>query len=58
MVKNLPVSVGNVGSFSGSGRYSGEGNDIPLQYSCLKNLMERGALWATVHKIPKKLDTV
>ena len=26
----------------------GEGNDNPLQYSCLQNLMDRGAWWATV----------
>ena len=29
----------------------GYGN--PLQYSCLKNPMDRGAWWATVHKIAK-----
>ena len=27
----------------------GEGNDNPLQYSCLENSMDRGALWATVY---------
>ena len=26
-----------------------EGNGYPLQYSCLENPMDRGALWATVH---------
>ena len=31
-----------------SGRSSGEGNGNPLQYSCLENLMDRGAWWATV----------
>ena len=30
-----------------------EGNDIPLQYSCLENSMHRGAWWATVHGITK-----
>ena len=29
----------------------GEGNDNPLQYSCLENLMDRGAWWATVHGV-------
>ena len=29
----------------------------PLQYSCLENLMERGACWAKVHGVPKELDT-
>jgi len=31
----------------------GEGNGNPLQYSCLKNLMDRGAWWATVHGVAK-----
>ena len=33
MVKNLPASVGDAGSISGSGRSPGEGNDSILQYS-------------------------
>ena len=32
-----------------SGRSPGEGNGNPLQYSCLENSMDGGALWATVH---------
>ena len=32
----------------GWGRFPGEGNDNPLQYSCLENSMDRGAWWATV----------
>ena len=36
-------------SVSRSGRSSGEGNDNPLQYSCLKNSMDREVWWATVH---------
>ena len=31
------------GSIPGSGRYPGKGNGNPLQYSCLKNFMGRGA---------------
>ena len=31
----------------------GEGNGTPLQYSCLENLMARGACWAAVHGVPK-----
>ena len=38
---------------SGLGRSPGEGNGYPLQYSCLKNSMERGALRATVHGVAK-----
>ena len=30
-----------------------EGNDNPLQYSCLENPMNRGAWWATVHGVIK-----
>ena len=29
----------------------GEGNRTPLQYSCLENSMDRGAWWATVHRV-------
>ena len=38
----------DLGSISGSGRSPGEGNDNLLQYSCLRNPMDRGACWATV----------
>jgi len=41
-------------SIPGSGRSPGVGNGYPLlQYSCLENSMDRGALWAIVHA---KLD--
>ena len=32
-----------------------ERNGTPLQYSCLGNLMDRGAWWATVHGVAKSL---
>ena len=35
--------------------FLGEGNDIPLQYSCLENPMDRGAWQATVHGVTKSL---
>ena len=35
----------------------GEGNGNLLQYSCLENLMDRGAWQATVHGVAKELDT-
>ena len=41
MVKNLPASVGDLGSISGLGRSPGEGNGNSLQYSCLENPMEQ-----------------
>ena len=36
VVKNLPTDAGDAGSISGSGRFPGEGNGNPLQYSCLE----------------------
>ena len=48
MVKNPPANAGNIrdaGLIPESGRYPGEGNGNPLQYSCLENSMNRGA-WA------------
>ena len=33
--------------------FFGEGNGNPLQYSCLENPMDRGAWWATVHRVAK-----
>ena len=49
MVKNPPANAGDVSSIPESGRSPGEGNGKPLQYSCLENLMDRGAWQATVH---------
>ena len=40
--------AGDPGSVPWSGRYTGEGNGYPLQYSCLGNPINRGAQWATV----------
>ena len=45
--------LGDVGSIPGSGRSPGEGKGNPLQYSCLKNPMDRGAWWATVQGVSK-----
>ena len=42
-----------MGSIPGSGRSPGEGNGSTLQYSCLENPMDKGALWATVHAFTK-----
>ena len=36
---------------SWSGRFPGEGNVNPLQYSCLENPRHRGIGWATVHGV-------
>ena len=56
MLKNLPataVDPRDMGSIPGSGRSPGGGNDNPLQYSCLENLMNRGAWQATVCVVAK-----
>ena len=46
VVKNPPANAGDTGSIPGSRRPPGEENSNPLQYSCLENLMDRGAWWA------------
>ena len=51
--KESTHNVGDPGSIPGSGRSPGEGNDYPLQYSCLEKPMDRGALWASVHEVAK-----
>ena len=35
------------------GRYPGEGHDNSLNCSCLENPMDRGAWWATAHRVTK-----
>ena len=56
-IKMSAYNVGDPGSIPGQGRSPGEGNGNPLQYSCLANLMDRGAWWAAVHGAAKELDT-
>ena len=51
--KESACNAGDPGSIPGSGKFPGEGNGNPLQYSCLENPMDRGAWWATVHGIAR-----
>ena len=51
--KESSCSAGGPGSIPVSGRYPGEGNGNPLQYSYLENSMDRGAWQATAHGITK-----
>ena len=51
--KESVCNAGNLGLIPGLGRSPGEGNGYPLQYSCLKNPMERRAWWATAHGVAK-----
>ena len=53
MVKNPPANAGDVGSIPGSVRFPGGENGSLLHCSCLRNPMDRGAWWATVHGIAK-----
>ena len=48
MIKNLPANARDTGSISGSGKSPEGGNGYPLQYSCLKNSVDRGVWRATV----------
>ena len=57
MVKNPPANEEMLETLPpGSGRYPGVGNGNLLQYSCLENSMDGGALWATVHGVAKRHD--
>ena len=56
VIKNLPANTGDTSWIPGSGRSPREGNDNPLQYSCLGNPMDRGAWQATVYGVTKELD--
>ena len=54
VVKNLPANAGDtrhVGLIPGLGRSPGGRHGNPLQYSCLKNPMDRGALQTMVHRV-------
>ena len=53
VVKNPPVNAGDTGLIPGLGKSPGVGNGNPLQYSCLRNPMDRGAWQATVHGVAK-----
>ena len=56
--KDSACSAGDLGLIPGWGRSSGEGNGYPLQYSCLKNSMDRRSLahWDSPWGF-KELDT-
>ena len=56
VVKNLPANAGDIreaGSIPGLGRSPAGGNGNLFQYSSLENSMDRGAWWATVHRVAK-----
>ena len=53
--KESVCKTGDQGSVSRLGRPPGEWNGNPLQYSCLKKSMDKGAWWATIHGVAKLL---
>ena len=56
MVKNPPANAGDIrdaGLIPGSGRSLEEGNGNSLQYSCMENIMDKGARHATFHWVTK-----
>ena len=55
VVKNPPAEqeTQEVVSIPGLGTFSGEGHGNPLQFSCRENPMDRGAWWATVHRVAR-----
>ena len=55
MVKNLPANVEVMGLIFVLERSPGEGNENPLQYSCLGNPTDRGAWKATVHGVTEEM---
>ena len=57
MVKNPPANAGNTGDaglITGLERSLGGGNGNPLQYSCMKSPMDKGAWWSTVRGVAKR----
>jgi len=51
--KESACDAGDPGSVSRFGRFPGEANGNPLQYSCLENSMDRGVWQATIHGVAK-----
>ena len=51
MVRNLPTIQEDPASILGSGKSLGEGNGNPIQYSGLKDPMDKGAQWAIDHGV-------
>ena len=58
VVKNPRAQAGDMtdtGSIPGSGRFPGGEHGNPLQYSSLKNPMDRGAWQIIVHRVERDM---
>ena len=53
VIKESILNAGDLGSIPVLGRSPGEGHSNPLQYSCWRIPMDRGAWQATVHAVTK-----
>ena len=51
VTKYLPANEGDMNLIPGLGKSPGGGHGSPLQYSFLENPMDRGAWWATIHRV-------
>ena len=49
--KESTFNAGDMGLIPGLGKSPGERNGNPIQYPCLGNPIDRGAWWATVHRV-------
>ena len=52
-IQETTCNAGDTGSIPGLGKSPGEGKGNPHQYSCLRNPMDGGVLWATVHGVTR-----
>ena len=60
VVKNPPANAGDIrdmGLILGLGKSPGGGHGNQLKYSCLKNPMDKGTWWATVHGVTESDTT-
>ena len=58
VIKKPPTNAKDItdaSSIPALGRFPGGGHGNPLQYLCLKNTMNRGVWWATVHRVAQSL---
>ena len=56
-IKESACNAGDACLIPGLGRSHGRWHGNPLQYSCLENPMDRGAWWATIHRVTKSDTT-